>query len=412
VREYTDAFDNGALGLVSAAQWTDLLEASERAQRARADNLVEGSTSDVSDATAFPADADFAAYDAGRFSKWSMAGNDMWATPIDPNIYGPVGVLAGVRRWQHDVEKGLSMPSIRSEFSVASGMLMRLRAFSEAALGSRSSSEVGEGALGKQAAPSAAIALGGVVGSLEQYALLHERSGQAIPEEASGTIALLLEGGVDATEGGVRQVRAVDIFSSIGFRGGVEDNVATAVVDLAPFFESRHSIREFSNRRAESGLIVEAVRRAHEASPSVCNRQSSRVYVLSSDEAKNFALSHQTGNRGWGHTASHVLILTSSLEHFIAQAERYQGWIDGGMFAQSLLLAIHSVGLAACPLNWDVPRASDEALRERLRIPESDTITMMMAVGHYAEEFTHAVSPRKPLREVLIPEEAVWKADI
>ena len=149
VREYTDAFDNGALGLVSAAQWTDLLEASERAQRARADNLVEGSTSDVSDATAFPADADFAAYDAGRFSKWSMAGNDMWATPIDPNIYGPMGVLAGVRRWQHDVEKGLSMPSIRSEFSVASGMLMRLRAFSEAALGSRSSSEVGEGALGK-----------------------------------------------------------------------------------------------------------------------------------------------------------------------------------------------------------------------------------------------------------------------
>ena len=82
------------------------------------------------------------------------------------------------------------------------------------------------------------------------------------------------------------------------------------------------------------------------------------------------------------------------------------------LFLQSLLLAFHSVGLAACPLNWDVPRASDEALRERLRIPESDTITMMMAVGHYAEEFTHAVSPRKPLREVLIPEEAVWKADI
>ena len=244
-----------------------------------------------------------------------------------------------------------------------------------------------------------------MVGSLEQYALLHERSGQAIPEEASGTIALLLEGGVDATEGGVRQVRAVDIFSSIGFRGGVEDNVATAVVDLAPFFESRHSIREFSNRRAESGcvwhgvampklncvhgpasairprprsgtqarimcilraspgpciwlkltltylcihthvpcrLIVEAVRRAHEASPSVCNRQSSRVYVLSSDEAKNFALSHQNGNRGWGHTASHVLILTSSLEHFIAQAERYQGWIDGGMFAQVRLRAMGS----------------------------------------------------------------------
>ena len=98
-----------------------------------------------------------------------------------------------------------------------------------------------------------------MVGSLEQYALLHERSGQAIPEEASGTIALLLEGGVDATEGGVRQVRAVDIFSSIGFRGGVEDNVATAVVDLAPFFESRHSIREFSNRRAESGCVWHGV---------------------------------------------------------------------------------------------------------------------------------------------------------
>ena len=78
------------------------------------------------------------------------------------------------------------------------------------------------------------------------------------------------------------------------------------------------------------------------------------------------------------------------------------------MFAQSLLLALHSLGLGACPLNWAAEPEADDGIRIGLNIPESELIIQLMAVGHLLPEFPVTVSQRKPLRDLLIMEEAVF----
>ncbi|RCJ14711.1 nitroreductase [Nostoc sp. ATCC 43529] len=136
--------------------------------------------------------------------------------------------------------------------------------------------------------------------------------------------------------------------------------------------------------------------------PSVCNRQSSKVYVFSSDEDKRKVLSYQSGNRGFGDQASKVLIVVSDLENFTLIGERNQCWIDGGMYAMSLVYALHSLGLATCCLNWSVEHSVDKALKKSTNIKDSESIIMMIAIGHLPEELRVAQSPRKPLQEVLI----------
>src|SRR3546814_20513526 len=82
-------------------------------------------------------------------------------------------------------------------------------------------------------------------------------------------------------------------------------------------------------------------------SPSVCNRQASYVYCLQSREIIDRALSLQNGNRGFGHEIPCLLILCTDLSAFDTAGERYQHWIDGGMFSMSLVWALHALGYSS-----------------------------------------------------------------
>src|SRR3546814_8739546 len=80
--------------------------------------------------------------------------------------------------------------------------------------------------------------------------------------------------------------------------------------------------------------------------------QASYVYCLQSREIIDRALSLQNGNRGFGHEIPCLLILCTDLSAFDTAGERYQHWIDGGMFSMSLVWALHALGYSSCCLNW------------------------------------------------------------
>jgi len=105
---------------------------------------------------------------------------------------------------------------------------------------------------------------------------------------------------------------------------------------------------------------------------------------------------------GFGEDIPVLLVLTSDLEWFVSAQERNQAWIDGGMFAMSLVLALHSFGLGTCCLNWCATPEQDEKLHSALAIPESHVVTMMIAVEHLPEVFRVTRSNRKKLHELLV----------
>jgi nitroreductase len=189
-------------------------------------------------------------------------------------------------------------------------------------------------------------------------------------------------------------------------RGGVfeltRDQIHSASMkDLRAFFATRHSIRHFGGEPVPLDSIEQAIGMSTKT-PSVCNRQAWRVYCFSDPEKKLSVLSHQNGNRGFGDQASWVLVVTCDLSHFVSVGERNQAWIDGGMFAMSLLYALHSLGLGACPLNWSMEKESDSALRQAAKIQDQDAIIMLIAVGQLPETLRVAQSARKRLDEVMV----------
>lgn len=177
--------------------------------------------------------------------------------------------------------------------------------------------------------------------------------------------------------------------------------LSSAQLDLKKFFNSRYSIRHFASDEVDLSLIEQATLMAQKT-PSVCNRQSSKVYVFSDERKKQQVLSYQNGNRGFGDQASKILIVVSDLESFTSVGERNQCWIDGGMFAMSLVYALHALGLGTCCLNWSVEYSTDKALKRAVGLRDSESVIMMIAVGHLPHKFKVAQSPRKSLEEVLV----------
>ncbi len=156
---------------------------------------------------------------------------------------------------------------------------------------------------------------------------------------------------------------------------------------------NRHSIRNFSSESVSIKIIENAVSIAQKA-PSVCNRQSGRVYVVKNQELKKKVLELHKGNAGFGHLADTILIVTSDLRTFTHVGERYQGYIDGSLFGMSLVYALHSLGVASCMMNWSVKKDEDKKMHSVVQIPEHEVIVFLVAVGHYPETFEVAKSLR------------------
>ncbi|SUI48639.1 nitroreductase family protein [Shewanella baltica] len=166
------------------------------------------------------------------------------------------------------------------------------------------------------------------------------------------------------------------------------------------FFFGRSSLREYSDDVVEFDIIERALKLANKT-PSSCNMQPWHTYLINNQEKLKAAIDIQSGNRGFGDKIKGLLIITVDQTAFISSSERYQHWIDGGMYSMSVVYALHSLGVASCCLNWSEDPRRDKLLRKTLGIKNEHSIMMMISYGWPDDTNKVCVSPRKPIESML-----------
>lgn len=190
---------------------------------------------------------------------------------------------------------------------------------------------------------------------------------------------------------------------SVDFHGAIEfplSNFKKGILEKPEdFFFSRYSLREFKNQIVPEEIVQRAIRLAMKT-PSVCNRQAWHIYGSSESDIIKKTLHYQNGNKPFGEKVPNLLIVSTDLKAFFAGSEHYQHWIDGGLLSMSIMYALHSLGIASCPLNWSQTPKRDKELRKALRIRTNHTVIMMIALGYPDDENKVCSSSRRPLSEV------------
>lgn len=297
-------------------------------------------------------------YDARRFLGASSAGR---ATDDAERL------AAHISMDYHRLEKGMALPSPRYGFG--RDVVVRLmRSIT------RYESEYG-------CADVTAFARG----ALAEYRRFNSAK---ITPELEATIDRFLSSDVEAVRcGGVAALTAETLFP-------FDSEIAQR------FMRSRHSVRQFDGQPLSHDVLQDAVRIAQQA-PSVCNRQSARVFASTGRSKMDEMLRLQNGNRGFGDRLGAVIVVASDMRAFTSMGERNQCWVDGGIFAMSLALALHSLHIGACMLNWSVEPGRDRALRRLLELDDNYAIITMMGAGYPPDSLVVAASPRRRTESIV-----------
>lgn len=226
----------------------------------------------------------------------------------------------------------------------------------------------------------------GAVGVLKTYLLEHKGAGIDVPAAVADPICRLVERVPFAEPVEQKSMTREEYFSTVNAPFGI-------------FASGRASVRNYSNDPIPLCVIHEAVDIAKTA-PSACNRQATRVYVVDGREKIDKLLGFQNGNKGFGHLANKLIVLTTQVASFRGAAERNFGWLDCGIFAMNIMYSLHYLKVGCCPLNAGLSPKAERQVKRICGIPFDETVCLFLSCGYLPERVDLARSERKQTDEI------------
>lgn len=150
---------------------------------------------------------------------------------------------------------------------------------------------------------------------------------------------------------------------------------------LEVLFKQRRSIRWYEDKVVDISLINKAVDIATQA-PSACNRQPFKFHtVMNKDKVKKVA-DCAMGTTGFSHNLQTIIAVVGDLSAYPAERDRHVIYIDGSLVTMQLMLALETLGLSTCAINWPDIETREKMLDELLGLNKHERTIMLLAVGY------------------------------
>lgn len=275
--------------------------------------------------------------------------------------------LASLMVISHVLEKGITMPDRRIGFGIA-------RARDVINLCKRCLNRYGAERVEIQAA----------IADLKQYRDIHISSKYNLPDDIEKGIVDMLPYLKEQDD------NCYEIDKDAFFDYGA---------DFKDFSISRHSIRWFADTVIDMNKLKKAIILAQTA-PSACNRQATRVKIISSEKGKRLCSELQNGNRGFGERAGIWLLVTTEMGAWESTHVDI-ALVDAGIFTMNLLYSLHYYGFVACPLNAHIKLKDRNRLLEGLGVSTTELPATFVLVGNPCERFMVPKSRRLELNDII-----------
>ncbi|MFZ7160174.1 nitroreductase family protein [Avibacterium avium] len=165
------------------------------------------------------------------------------------------------------------------------------------------------------------------------------------------------------------------------------------------FISSRHSIRNYEEEIVPQEIIKKAVEIANLA-PSACNRQPIRVYCTTNSKQSKYIDSLITGSNGFKNKIHNFMVITSNRRAFFG-SEQFQWYVNGGIYLSFLMLALHSLGIGSCIMQWFPFYKTEKKLKQFFGIKKGEAIIAIIAFGYYKSENKCLYAQRKDVAETV-----------
>lgn len=181
-------------------------------------------------------------------------------------------------------------------------------------------------------------------------------------------------------------------------------DVASCQVSFDDFLrlcEQRRSVRWFQDRSVPRSLLIRAMEAAR-LSPSACNRQPFRFLVFDRGPLKDAVASLPPGVAGFEHNFPAVIAIVGRLRYYSELRDRHLIYIDGSLAAMSFLLALETLGLSSCCINWPDIEEIERRAEAVMKLEPDERPVMFLAVGYPDSTGQVPYSEKVPAADLLV----------
>ncbi|MDA7505159.1 nitroreductase family protein [Verrucomicrobia bacterium] len=161
----------------------------------------------------------------------------------------------------------------------------------------------------------------------------------------------------------------------------LEKPLSIEYLDLLKLAKHRRSVRWFKSKPVPRRLIEKAVLVAS-LSPSACNRQPFEFRFFDDPDLIPKIASLPGGTVGFHDNFPFICVLVGNLAHYYDEKDRHLIYIDGGLAAMSLILALETLGLSSCCINWPDIEKYELQAEQILGLKQYERPIMFLAIGY------------------------------
>ena len=151
--------------------------------------------------------------------------------------------------------------------------------------------------------------------------------------------------------------------------------------DLECLFIRRRSVRWYEEKNVPYELITKAVDIACLA-PSACNRQPFRFMFCNNKESVFEIAECVGGTSGFSKNIPGIIVAVGDLSAFIHERDRHLIYIDTSLAVMQLMLALETLGISSCPINWPDINENEVKIKKIIELEEYEKVGLLLAVGY------------------------------
>ena len=171
--------------------------------------------------------------------------------------------------------------------------------------------------------------------------------------------------------------------------------------DFKSLCSRRHSVRWFAPVPVPEECLKAAIDVAATA-PSACNRQPLKFHIFNDPERAREIGGIPMGTAGFSHNFQCVVVLVGDLSAYPFEKDRHIIYIDGALAAMQFQLALETLGLSTCTINWPDVERHEIKMARALNLSPYQRPIMLIAVG-YADDGTRVpYSSKKSSADIMV----------
>ncbi len=162
----------------------------------------------------------------------------------------------------------------------------------------------------------------------------------------------------------------------------------------------RKSIRYFDQENLPDREQIDKAILLAGMAPSSCNRQPYKFIVIDNPDLIKKIAPLPSGTKGFSENIKAMIAVIGQMNVSPSIGDRHLMYVDGSLASMNLMLALESMNISSCPLNWPENIKKDNMVRDLLSLKKYERPIMMIAYGYADKSSKVACSVRKSIDEI------------